>query len=97
MKFLTFGSSIIGAQYGQAEYKDQAAFTGFAVQVSGSHSLNFSQHAGDRHDTGVVPSTKESVLFVNRSLRLRASSIGVRVYTAIPIILNLRTMEGYCF
>eukprot|EP00439_Symbiodinium_sp_Y106_P079372 s2042_g18.t1 len=34
VNFLTFGSSIIGAQYVQAEYKDQAAFTGFAVQES---------------------------------------------------------------
>ncbi|CAE7208894.1 unnamed protein product [Symbiodinium sp. CCMP2592] len=34
VNFLTFGSSIIGAQYDQAEFKDQAAFTGFAVQES---------------------------------------------------------------
>ena len=32
VNFLTYGSSIIGAEYIQADYKDQAAFTGFAVQ-----------------------------------------------------------------
>ena len=32
VNFLTFESSVIGAQYMQADYKDQATFTGFAVQ-----------------------------------------------------------------
>ena len=47
VNFLTFGSSIIGAQYVQAEYKDQAAFTGFAVQVTGWHSSDFLQKSCD--------------------------------------------------
>ena len=34
LQFLTSGASVVGAQYLAAEFRDQAAFTGFAVQQS---------------------------------------------------------------